>query len=185
MTCLKNSYLKAVAFIIAAFVSSMAFGQQGASYSILVAGHAYGAHVGTNLGLHPPFVEKLHEMKDTTIKALFLTGDIVNTSTSASWAQVEKELSDVGFPTYYIMGNHDYNTVGKAIFQAKYGGFYYSLMIHDDLYIILNTIEADRAISKTQLAFLTEKLRQATLTNKRVFILFHEVIWNSHEKYRL
>jgi hypothetical protein len=170
---------------MAAQVSFATYAQNNGSYSILVAGHAYGAHAGTNIGLHPPFLSKLHENMDTTVEGLFLTGDIVNTSTAASWAQVEKELSELGLHSYYIMGNHDNNTIGKAEFIKKHGGLYYNFYLHDDLYIILNSTESDRSISTVQLAFLTDVLLKATSVHKRVFIFFHEVIWNSHDKYRL
>ncbi|MGE5395848.1 MAG: metallophosphoesterase [Candidatus Saccharibacteria bacterium] len=173
------------ALIMAAHVSFPAYAQNDVSYSFLVAGHAYGAHAGTNPGLHPPFLKKLQEEKDAAIEGLFLTGDIVNTSTAASWAEVEKELSELGLTSYYIMGNHDNNTIGKAEFIKKHGGLYYYFNLHNDLYIILNSTESDRSISTAQLAFLTDVLQKASSTNNRVFIFFHEVIWNSAGKYRL
>lgn len=180
------SYLfRVFALVVAVQVSFLTKAQEPATYSILVAGHAYGAHAGTNLGLHQPLIDKLRENKDTAVEGLFLTGDIVNTSTTASWAQVEKELTELGLKSYYIMGNHDNNTIGRAIFTAKHGGLYYSFQLHSDLYVVLNSTESDRSISSTQLSFLAEVLQKATGDNKRVFIFFHEVIWNSHEKYRL
>lgn len=154
-------------------------------YSFIVAGHAYGAHAGTNIGLHPPFLDQLHKNKDNTLAAVFLTGDIVNQSTSASWAQVANELSDLGIASYYVMGNHDNNSLGHDVFQNKHGGTYYSLTISDELYIVLNSTESDRSISATQLQFLDGVLKNAGSTAKRVFIFFHEVIWNSNEKYKL
>lgn len=159
--------------------------QNDSSYSILVAGHAYGAHAGTNIGLHPPFLDKLRTNPDSSVTALFLTGDIVNQSTNESWIQVEKELLSLGLSTYYVMGNHDNNSVGLAVFKKKYEATYYSFSIQNELYIILNSTESDRSISPTQLQFLNEVLKKAESSQKRIFIFFHEVIWNSHEKYRL
>jgi len=153
-------------------------------YSILVAGHAYGAHAGTNIGLHPPFLNQLTKNTDSAVAALFLTGDIVNQSTAASWAQVERELSALHLNSYYVMGNHDDNTIGHGVFNAKHGGTYYSFTLHDDLYIVLNSTESDRSISTAQLTFLSNALANALSSNKRVFIFFHEVLWNSHDKYR-
>jgi len=150
-----------------------------------VAGHAYGAHAGANIGLHPPFLNKLHERTDTTVAALFLTGDIVNVSNPASWAQVASELNDLGLTSYYVMGNHDNNSAGLSVFNKKHGGLYYSFSIKNELYIVLNSTESDRSISTTQLKFLNDALQKAASTNKRVFIFFHEVIWNSQEKYKL
>lgn len=158
--------------------------QPANSYSIVVAGHAYGAHAGTNIGLHPPLIKKLSEEKDS-VSALILTGDIVNTSTTASWQQVEKEITNLGLTAFYVMGNHDNNAAGKAVFNAKHGGLYYSFKIQNDLYIVLNSTESDRSISPTQLQFLKNTLLNAGSDCRKVFVFFHEVIWNSHEKYKL
>ena len=159
--------------------------QVDSTYSIYVAGHAYGAHAGTNIGLHPPFLAKLKTSKDSTVKALILTGDIVNQSTSSSWSQVENELLSLGLTSYYVMGNHDNNSVGLSVFRQKYGSTYYSFALQDELYIILNSTESDRSISPAQLQFLDQALKQTNSKQQRVFIFFHEVIWNSLEKYKL
>jgi hypothetical protein len=129
--------------------------QTSQSYSFYVAGHAYGAHAGTNIGLHPPFLNKLTENNDSNLMAVFLTGDIVNVSTTASWNQVETELSKLGINSYYIMGNHDNNSVGQAVFKKKHGGAYYSFVYENELFIILNSTESDRSISSPSLTFWT------------------------------
>lgn len=116
---------------------------------------------------------------------LFLTGDIVNYSTTASWAQVENELSAMDFNSYYVMGNHDDNTVGQAEFQKKFGGTHYYFTFRNELYIILNSTESDRSISASQLEFLDQVLANTDSNWNRAFIFFHEVIWNSNIKYRL
>jgi len=160
-------------------------GQSDVAYKIIVAGHAYGAHAGTNIGLHPPFLEKLNELRDSSIAKVFLTGDIVNQSTVESWNKVETELSTLDLDAFYVMGNHDNNTIGKAVFQKKHGGEYYSFSFRNELYVVLNSTESDRSISAIQLQFLDKVLKNAESNQSRVFIFFHEVIWNSNEKYRL
>lgn len=82
------------------------------------------------------------------------------------------------------MGNHDDNPIGQAVFQQKHGGSYYAFFQHGDLFIVLNSIEADRAISDQQLIFLEEKINLTGDSIKNIFIFFHEIIWNSHEKYK-
>lgn len=158
--------------------------QNDSTYSFLVAGHAYGAHAGTNIGLHPPFLKKLAEKNDS-VMAVFLTGDIVNQSTNASWSQVEKELLELGLNSYYVMGNHDNNTLGHSIFKEKHGGDYYYFNYKNDLYIILNSTESDRSISKTQLQFIDDIFSNTDAIWNRAFIFFHEIIWNSNVKYKL
>lgn len=177
-------YLNVAIFTSIVVLCEPAVGKSQDEYTILVAGHAYGAHAGTNIGLHPPLIKKLSEEKDS-VSALILTGDIVNYSTTASWQQVDKEISTLGLTAFYVMGNHDDNATGKAVFNAKHGGLYYSFKIQNDLYIVLNSTESDRSISPTQLQFLKNTLLDAGSDCHKVFIFFHEVIWNSHEKYKL
>ncbi|HEY3372449.1 MAG TPA: metallophosphoesterase [Prolixibacteraceae bacterium] len=174
-----------ITLIISLFICISIHGQVNSTYSILVAGHAYGAHAGLNIGLHPPLLNKLKVRPENIVAALILTGDIVNHSTPASWAQVALELSNLQLPAYYVMGNHDNNSTGMAVFQKKHGGTYYSFTIQNDLYIVLNSTESDRSISIAQLAFLNNLLQNTASTNKRVFIFFHELIWDSHEIYKL
>ena len=180
-----NRILKITSLFFFAHVSIIGNAQSDSTYSIIVAGHAYGAHSGTNIGLHPSFLEKLANNVDSTTKYIFLTGDIVNHSTSESWQQVETELSEIGVNSCYVMGNHDNNSVGYEVFEQKHGGAYYSFDYRNELFIVLNSTESDRSISSEQLNFLNEVLKAATVNNNRVFMFFHEVIWNSIEKYRL
>ncbi|MGE0018380.1 MAG: T9SS type A sorting domain-containing protein [Draconibacterium sp.] len=159
--------------------------QTESNYSFLVAGHAYGAHAGTNIGLHPPLLEKLSEERDSSLLGLFLTGDIVNQSTTASWNKVETELAALGLQSFYVMGNHDNNTLGHQIFKQKHGGDYYAFEHGNDLFIVLNSTQSDRSISPAQLEFLDSTLKNTSTNWENAFIFFHEVIWNSHEKYKL
>jgi len=181
---LKIKHLSILFCMLCIFAGNVSNAQSGSAYSILVAGHAYGAHAGKNIGLHPPFLDKLRTNIDNKVAALFLTGDLVNNSTSASWTQVEAELAGLGLTSYYVMGNHDNNTIGHAVFQKKHGGTYYSATIQNELYIVLNSTESDRSISPAQLKFLEGVLKNAVSSQKRVFIFFHEVIWNNLEKYK-
>lgn len=182
---LNYSLSRSLTLLIGLCICNSLQGQVNSAYSILVAGHAYGAHTGLNIGLHPPLLKKLQVITENEVAALFLTGDIVNQSTTASWAEVERELSELQLTAYYVMGNHDDNSTGLAVFNKKHGGTYYSFTIQNDLYIVLNSTESGRSISPAQLQYLSEVLQNSTSRNQRVFIFFHEVLWNSHEKYKL
>ncbi len=148
-----------------------------------MAGHAYGAHAGENSGLHPALLNRLDAGTDSLAAFIVLTGDIVNYSTPESWQQVETELSRYPFPAYYVMGNHDSNETGLQVFLDKYGSTWYSFRQQHDLFIVLNSTETDRSISPVQLEFLETQIRQAGDSVRRIFIFFHEILWNSHEKY--
>jgi hypothetical protein len=177
--------LRFLTFTILMCSAIFAQSQPDSSYSFYVAGHAYGAHAGKNIGLHPPFLSKLTENQDSCAMALFLTGDIVNQSNSASWSQVEKELSDLNLNSYYVMGNHDNNSVGYEVFRKKHGSTYYSFIYKNELYVVLNSTESDRSISQVQLKFLDDIFANTDANWERAFIFFHEVIWNCNEKYKL
>ena len=180
-----HEIMRILTFVILMCSVIIAQSQTNSNYSFYVAGHAYGAHVGKNIGLHPPFLSKLTENKDSSVFALFLTGDIVNQSTSASWNQVEEELSDLNLNSYYVMGNHDNNSVGYEIFRKKHESAYYSFVYKNELFVVLNSTESDRSISPAQLNFLDEIFANTDAHWERAFVFFHEVIWNSNEKHKL
>lgn len=172
-------------FLLVAVLSfhTVLIAQADSSYSFIAAGHAYGSHDGENMGLHPALLHSLYAGIDSTAEFIVFTGDIVNHSTEESWLQVEDELDSLSLPYYYVMGNHDDNEIGRQFFLDKYGTSYYTFYSHNDLFIVLNSIEADRAISENQLVFLEEQIAQASDSVRNIFIFFHEIIWNSHKKY--
>jgi hypothetical protein len=181
-TCKKNVISLALLVMMGLNFSLQA--QPAISYSFMVAGHAYGAHTGTNIGLHPNFLNALSNGVNPDIRFLVLTGDIVNRSTTESWQQVEQELTARSLPSYYVMGNHDSNATGIAVFNAKHGNTYYSFTHQDELFIVLNSTETLMSISETQIEFLKNTLDAAGDTTENIFIFFHELLWNSHEKYK-
>ncbi len=164
-------------------VHSIVSAQEDTSYAFIVAGHAYGAHAGGNTGLHPALLSRLNSGYDSTTAFFVFTGDIVNFSTPESWQQVEDEMANYALPYYYVMGNHDDNDAGWQVFEDKFGGTYYAFNSQSELFIVLNSTEDERSISSDQIDFLKEQLNQAGDTIHTIFIFFHEVLWNSHEKY--
>ena len=76
--------------IIIVFLCTLISGlgaQVDTSYAFIVAGHAYGAHDGTNIGLHPELLNSLDSGYDSNTAFIVFTGDIVNKSTPESWQQ--------------------------------------------------------------------------------------------------
>ena len=164
-------------------VQSFVNAQVDTPYAFIVAGHAYGSHDGVNIGLHPDLLNSLNSGYDSNVAFIVFTGDIVNYSTSESWQQVEDELAVYGLPYYYVMGNHDDNDTGWQVFEDKFGGTWYSFYSQNELYIVLNSCEEERSISSNQVDFLNEQINIAGDTIRNIFIFFHELLWNSHEKY--
>jgi hypothetical protein len=172
-----------VAMVLLLPIHSVLGARAGSSYAFIVAGHAYGAHEGGNIGLHPAFLNSLDSGYDPGVAFFVFTGDIVNQSTPESWEQVDNELAEYGLPAYYVMGNHDNNDAGWQVFEDKFGGTYYSFYRQSEMFIVLNSPLQDRSISPAQIGFLNEKLSLAGDSIRNIFIFFHEVLWNSHEKY--
>ncbi len=181
---MKKSVKSSFVLFFIILLSYVGAGQTEKVCKFIVAGHAYGAHGGSNIGLHPPLLKKLALTPDSSINTIFLTGDIVNKSNPESWAQVDKELDSLGLESFYVMGNHDDNYTGYEVFRQKHGGSYYSFKKACGTFIILNSTESDRSVSSVQLDFLNDILSKADTNSKNVFIFFHEILWNSHEKYK-
>lgn len=69
------------------------------NYSFIVAGHAYGSHQGTNLGLYPKFHEKL-KGKKKDYDFIVLVGDFVRDGNIQNWKQVISELDSIQKPYF-------------------------------------------------------------------------------------
>lgn len=186
---------KAVFFSLCFLILSIktAFAQTGQGfinletpYSFIVAGHTYGSHAGKNLGLYPKFFNYLllgEEFREE-IDFLILTGDIVRTSDLKSWNQTIGELGQLQTPFFLVMGNHDSSQIATEIFRDKYGDTYYHFSAKDDLFIILNSQIEPLSISQEQIDF-TRDILSNNQDVSRVFIFFHELLWNSDDTYKL
>jgi len=150
-------------------------------YSFIVAGHAYGAHTGENLGLYPKFKKKLTQIKEKYDFIVF-TGDVIRGS-NGKWQVLQEELSELNIENYLVMGNNEYSSKAKKIFNERFGKTFYTFKKGKELFIILDTQQDSRRISKEQLMFVKEVLNK----NKRienVFVFIHELLWNQHQKFK-
>ncbi|MBN1952763.1 MAG: metallophosphoesterase [Bacteroidales bacterium] len=176
-------YSGCYSIILLCFAALTVRGQSDTAYSFLVAGHAYGAHSGGNLGLHPALLECLDRGFSSDAAFIVFTGDIVNLSSEESWTQVETELSAYPLESWYVMGNHDNTPEGIAVFNEKHGGTYYSFTSQSSMFVVLNSTVEQRSVPEEQILFLGDLLNTTGDSIHNVFVFFHEVLWNSHEKY--
>lgn len=142
--------------------------------AIIAAGHTYGSHTGNNHGLYPKFLSHIQKQKD--IHALFLVGDIVRESNDTAWQQITKEVTSLSYPTYFVMGNHDYTDEAIALFNQQYGNTYYSFSRHETTFIILDCQKDWGRITEDQIEFLKKVITENS-GSKNFFIFFHELIW--------
>jgi hypothetical protein len=155
---------------------------QDASYSFFVAGHVYGAHGESekNIGVHPPFKEKLLLIKnDTSIAFGVLTGDMVYDGASEKeWDELDADIATMGKTVYFAPGNHDIgNSKKRMLFTKRYGASYQSMMHNDDLFIFLDTNLDPASITGDQLTWLKKEVWTKAKTSRNIFVFFHHVLW--------
>ncbi|MDB3945730.1 metallophosphoesterase [Gammaproteobacteria bacterium] len=154
-------------------------------YSFIVAGHTYGSHSGKNPGLYTKFYQHLSSkfLRSESVDFIVLTGDIVRESDQKSWDTVGQQMENLGLPYFFVMGNHDISNYGIEVFKSLYRNTFYSFSILTDLYIILDSQQKSRSISEPQLKFVKSTLKKNRHA-KRIFIFFHELLWNSAPEYQ-
>ncbi len=147
-------------------------------YSFFVAGHTYGRPGVNNVGLHPRFKKHFQLINtDSLIRFGVLTGDIVHSSTTKDWDEVERDLQMLHMPVYFVAGNHDVRD--RDLYEARYGRTYYSFEYESDLFIVLDPGLDGWNIKGDQWQFLEEKVE--SYNGSRVFIFFHHLLWWSRD----
>ena len=171
-----------IIFILVVVLSSSCQKQKDSSYSFFVAGHVYGAHgeSETNIGVHPPFKEKLHLIKNNTNIAFgVLTGDMVYDGASIKeWEELDADIATMGKDVYFAPGNHDIgNSKKRALFTERYGPSYQSFIHNEDLFILLDTNLDPANISGDQLIWLENEIQTNAKSSRNIFVFFHHVLW--------
>jgi hypothetical protein len=156
--------------------------EKSLAYSFFVAGHVYGkpGETETNIGVHPPFKEKLGMLKNNPdITFGVFTGDIVFDALKENeWDEVDQDIAFINKKVYFAPGNHDVgNAKKKAIFTRRYGPTYQSFIQGEDLIIILDPNLNGWSIKGDQLTWLKEQLDSNKDTIKNIFVFFHQLLW--------
>lgn len=170
-------------FILVFFsCSSTQVGKNTLEYSFFVAGHVYGypGESEANIGVHPPFKEKLGLIKnDTSIAFGVFTGDIVyNGALEKEWDELDNDILAMGKTVYFAPGNHDIaNSKKRAVFERRYGPSYQSFTHNKDLFILLDPNLNQWNISGEQLIWLQNEVATKAKTSRNVFLFFHQLLW--------
>ncbi|SFB70264.1 Calcineurin-like phosphoesterase [Flagellimonas taeanensis] len=152
------------------------------AYSFFVAGHVYGypGETETNIGVHPPFKQKLEMIKNNPdIKFGVFTGDIVFDALKENeWDEVDQDIAFINKKVYFAPGNHDVGSAKKRdIFTRRYGPTYQSFVYAEDLVIILDPNLKGWSIEGDQLTWLKEQLNPNKNTVRNIFVFFHQLLW--------
>lgn len=157
--------------VLQAFIIMPAFTQD---YSFFVAGHTYGDPYNPQYGLYPPFVDKIDFINEYSGMAFgCLTGDVVVQPTSPYWDAAQEDMADFNFPLHIAAGNHD---IGSE-FVERFGDYYYSFFLHDDLFIVLAPSLGNWSITGDQKDFLFSTLEEDAADANKIFVFLHELIW--------
>ena len=105
-------------------------------------------------------------------------------STHAEWDAVDRDIKDLNIPIFMAPGNHD--VAGRKLFKHRYavaGKNYFSRIINNDVFIVLDANLAGWNISGEQLLFFKQALNDTDKVNN-IFIFVHQIIWHDKKKYR-
>jgi hypothetical protein len=155
-------------------------------YSFFVAGHVYGypGESEENIGVHPPFKEKLDRIqKDSSIAFGVFTGDMVyNGALEKEWDELDDDIATLGKPVYFAPGNHDIaHSTKRVVFERRYGPSYRSFTHNKDLFILLDPNYDQWNISGDQLTWLQNEIQTKAKTSRNIFVFFHQLLWWSAE----
>jgi hypothetical protein len=144
---------------------------------LLLAGHVYGNHNDSNLGLYPPFLDVLESKSIKNVKKIALLGDLVRDSNKAdSYTEIKVELQP--FEVIAVPGNHDDTDQLASLFNERFG-----LQDSGRTRIIwIDTTIAEGEIEGEQLNLIISALTVLPVNIEKVLILTHHLIWADPDK---
>lgn len=102
-------------------------------YAFFVAGHTYGNPMHDQLGLYPPFKNRINQINKTPkIELGIFTGDVVKKPSPDYWQAALDDINLFNVPIHIAKGNHD----GTQIFDSIFNQTYYAFNHQNDLFII-------------------------------------------------
>ncbi len=151
---------------------------------IVIAGHTYGYPGDENSSTYPKLLDHLSEKLEKEFDYLFLAGDIVKTSSKKYFLQVKEELSVFFKELYVAPGNHDVglglkNENYRNAFLSVFNGNFKKILINNNLFFVLDSTFDPGNISKDQLNFLKNELKNIK-NIKNIFVITHHVIWEDY-----
>lgn len=144
----------------------------------IIAGHAYGHHDSTNLGINSKLNTALRQIKNDSTSFIIFTGDFTRGASLENIKTFENEMTKINIPYYLALGNNDSTSYGVVLLNKNYGNTYYTFSNDFGQFIVLNTEEENYQISSKQLEFLTNILDSTKSDN--IFILSHKLMWVNH-----
>lgn len=144
----------------------------------IVAGHAYGHHKDTNLGICNKLYKCLKQSISDSTDFIVFTGDFVRTPNKNHFSFLKKQMDTLQIPFYLTLGNHDNSKEGIEIMNNYYGSTYYTFKKESNQFIFLNTEENSYEPSEDQIQFLCSVIDSTTAKN--IFVFSHKLMWVNH-----
>ena len=157
---------------------------QSINKQIVIAGHTYGSPRDENSSTYPKFLIHLSEKLEKEYDYLFLAGDIVKKSSKKNFLQVKEELSIFFKELYVAPGNHDVglglkNENYRNKFLSVFNNNFQKILISNNLFFVLDSTFDPGNISKDQLSFLKNELKNIG-NIRNIFVITHHVIWKDY-----
>ncbi|MEE9383806.1 MAG: CotH kinase family protein, partial [Nannocystaceae bacterium] len=147
----------------------------GATTTIFVAGHAYGAHGGQNEALYPELLDRFDWV--TPGSALVLTGDFLRECRSpGAWQLLERQLAQTSVLTYLVRGNHERWPGCEQRLSARHGQSFYAFDHGEALHIVLDSQKDAHVFGPDQIALIEQTLATHR-TGDPVFLYMHHLVW--------
>jgi hypothetical protein len=150
-----------------------------ANYSILIAGHLYGAPENVQ-SVYPlsSILGMLHEINSIDCSFFVSLGDNSRTARDIHIVNYKKSFADkLNFPIFNAVGNHDF--VNRQKYVENFGETYYDFVYGSELYIFLDSELDHSKIKGEQLKYFRSVIKQKAINPniKNVFIFTHKLIW--------
>ncbi len=149
------------------------------SYSILVAGHLYGAPESDSLFPASSILAALDMINASDAVFFVCLGDIYRKADQIHILNFKKSFaSQVNIPMFNSTGNHDIQD--RLLYEKNFGKTYFDFVYGNSLFIFLDTELSKGEIKGTQLDYFQNLLGSYNSNPevKNVFIFSHMLIWS-------
>ncbi len=148
-------------------------------YSILIAGHLYGAP-NNSRSVFPSasILAMLYEINSMDCSFFVSLGDNFRTADDIQIINYKKSFANqLNFPIFNAVGNHDVKDRKKYV--NTFGKTYYEFVYGSELYIFLDSELNHPGIMGDQLNYFINVIKQKAVNPniKNVFIFSHKLIW--------
>ena len=137
---------------------------------------------GCRPGIFEQAIKKLNLIQPEFVLSV---GDLISGYTTDTaqitiqWAEVNRSISELQMPFFYLPGNHDItNKVMEKEWEKKFGRRYYSFIYKSALFLILDSNDDDEFnLTRKQTDFALNALKEYSGV-RWTFVLMHHPIWN-------